>query len=338
MTDDLAAPPLRDLPPGRLEVRKQQLLSEIARTPERRRLSLPTWRPIAVVAVVTAVAVVLVSVFGRGGSPAGPSPAAAAAFHKLARLVAAQSLTPGSGQYLDIKVEHDWGAFSGNCETRHVGDEELWIGADGSGLDRETSKPSYFPSSADRAACRAQGITAGQEGVRTTSDWFAPRCLQLGPTSDWAGLSSDPQELLQQLVQLDGAVSTPKEEFTAVGDVLRMTDAPPAVRANIYRAAALIPGVESLGTVLDHSGRPGLGLAYGDEELIFDSHTGELLGETDTGPLAGWAVYLRERVVDGLPSKPPAPLRPPCARGGAGTGKNIPGGTIMTGAGLNPTR
>lgn len=66
MTDNIAIPPLRDLPPGHLAARKQHLLSEITRAPKRPRLSLPTiplfqrprsWRPVVVVAVaVTALA------------------------------------------------------------------------------------------------------------------------------------------------------------------------------------------------------------------------------------------------------------------------------------------
>jgi hypothetical protein len=44
MTDTISFPPRRDLPPGRLEARKQHLLAEIARETERSRLSLPSVR------------------------------------------------------------------------------------------------------------------------------------------------------------------------------------------------------------------------------------------------------------------------------------------------------
>jgi hypothetical protein len=151
--------------------------------------------------------------------------------------------------------------------------------------------------------------------------------------------------------QIDGGPPTPGEDFQHIGDFLRETDAPPAVRATLYQAAALIPGIQLLGTVHDHNGRPGLGIAYPSQgpypgkgsssELIFNPKTGELSGEQGTGP-SYWAVYLDQKVVNNLPGEPPAPLTPPCAPGGAGTTKPIgpakhPHGSITTGAGLNST-
>jgi hypothetical protein len=97
-----------------------------------------------------------------------------------------------------------------------------------------------------------------------------------------------------------------------LGDFLRETDAPPVVRAAIYKSAALIPGIRLLGWVRDRDGRRGLGVAHtshrSTSELIFDPRTGELLGEQGTGPtgtLQYWAVYLRERILNRLPGRPP---------------------------------
>jgi hypothetical protein len=366
MTDNISAPPLRDLPPGHLEARKQHLFNEIARTPEKPRRSLPTfplferrraWRPAAVVAFAVTATVVLLSVIGGSGSPGAPSSAAAGVFHRLAGRIAAQPLTPQPGQYLYLDFKSEWGAFEGNsrpsCETRSVEHRQIWIGTDGSGLDRATEEPGRFTSAADRATCLS--VASSDEVQKaalqrtlagwTSDDWNAPRCLELGPTSDWSSLSSNPQVLLQQILNLyhgDGA--TPAQQFSYIADILGRTDAPPDVRANIYRAAALIPGVQSLGTVQDHDGRPGLGLAIttsegtpnATDELIFNPQTGELLGETATGPYGGWYVYLDTKVVNGLPSPPPAPLTPPCTSRGEGTVQDIPGGSITTGKGLSP--
>jgi hypothetical protein len=363
MTDHFTSPPLRDLPPGHLEARKQHLLDEIARVRERpRRRSLPAiplferrrpWRPAAVVILAVAAAVVLLSVFGGSGSPGAPSSAAAGVFHRLAGRIAAQPLTPQPGQYLYLDFKSEWGAFEGNCETRSVEHRQIWIGVDGSGLDRGATEPGHFTSVADRATCLSMASTEAQKAAlqyslaaRTSDDWNAPRCLELGPTSDWSSLSSDPQVLLQQIRNLyhGGDATTPAQEFSYIAEILGRTDAPPDVRANIYRAAALIPGVQSLGTVRDHDGRPGLGLAIttgegtpdASDELIFDPQTGQLLGETATGPYGGWYVYLDTKVVNGLPSQPPAPLTPPCTSRGEGTVQRIPGGSITTGKGLNP--
>jgi RNA polymerase sigma-70 factor (ECF subfamily) len=299
----------------------------------------------AIAAAAVAVAVILLTVFGLGGSPAGPTPAAAAVLNRLARLIAAQPLTPQPGQYLYVESRSEYPAFGGNCETLAVDHRQIWIGTDGSGLIRETTGPEHFSSAADQATCLQANPKMQLRSGGISNDWFAPQCLELGPTNDWSSLSSDPQALLQQMRQIDGGPSTPGEDFVHVGDFLRETDAPPAVRATLYQAAALIPGIQLLGTVRDHDGRPGLGIAYPSQgpyasngsssELIFDPRTGELLGEQGTGP-EYWAVYLREKVVNGLPTKPPSPLTPPCVNSG-GTVKQIPGGSITTGAGLNET-
>jgi hypothetical protein len=361
MTDEIATPPLRDLPPGHLEVRKQHLLKEIAQAPERPRRSLPTiplferrrsWRPTAVVAFAVAATVVLLSVFGGSGSPGGPSSAAAGVFHRLAGRIAGQPLTPQPGQYLYLDFKSEWGAFAGSCETRSVEHRQIWIGVDGSGLDRSATEPGHFTSAADRATCLSMASTAQEKAnlqymlaARTSDDWNAPRCMELGPTSDWSSLSSDPQLLLQQILNLyHGQNATPAQEFSYIAEILGRTDAPPDVRANVYRAAALIPGVRSLGTVLDHDGRPGIGLAIttgegapnATDELILDPQTGVLLGETATGPYGGWYVYLDTKVVNGLPTQPPASLTPPCTSRGEGTVQDIPGGSITTGKGLSP--
>lgn len=305
---------------------------------------LPRLRATALAAAALAAAVIVLGLFGWGGSPAGPSPAAAAVLHRLARLIAAQPLTPQAGQYLYVESVSEYPAFdgAGTCETLAVDHRQIWIGADGSGLIRDSSGPERFSSAADRTACLQADPKLRLRSGGTSNDWFAPDCLPLGPTNDWSSLSTDPQVLLQQMRQIDGGPSTPGEDFVHVGDFLRETDAPPAVRAALYRAAALIPGIRLLGTVRDHDGRPGLGIAYPSQgpypstgstsELIFDPRTGQLLGEQGTGP-AYWAVYLREQVVDALPATPPVPLTPACV-GGAGIAHPTSDGTAVTGGGF----
>jgi hypothetical protein len=297
----------------------------------------------AVTAVAAAVIAVLVLLPAGGGGPSN----AAAALNRLANLVATQSLTPQPGQYLYIRSKSEWGAFSGSCETRSIEHNEIWIGTDGSGLDRDTDERGHFTSAADRATCLQEAQKFGtqrqlreQLAPKTSSDWNAPNCLELGPISDWSSLSTDPQVLLQQILRGREAV-TPYDQLSTVEGYLQDSDAPPAVRATLYRAAALIPDVQLLGTVPDHEGRPGLGIAvtYPDSpnstyELIFDPQSGELLAEQQTGAYGGWTVYLRDTVVDSLPSQPPEPLGPPCQKHADAVGHPIPGGFITNGAPL----
>lgn len=355
MKVNLTPPPERKFPETRLQQRKEQLLSRIQaeqhQRPQqpvrRRRWALATGGVPAVAAVAIAVLVLLPA----GGG--GPTPAAAA-LNRLARLVAAQSLTPQPGQYLYIDSTSEYATHEGNCVTRAVEHRQIWIGADDSGLDRSSEGPGHFTSAADRAACLQ---TTGQEGTqqqlqqqlapKAGDNWNAPNCFELDPLNgrQWSDLSSDPHVLLQQILpNNNGRPLSPYDEFSMIEGLLQFTDAPPAVRATLYQAAALIPGVQLLGTVTDHDGRPGLGVALldntnglGGYELIFDPQTGELLGEQQTGALAGWTVNLHQQVADGLPSKPPGPLGPPCSPRGSGVTHPVrgePGTTITNGAPL----
>jgi hypothetical protein len=349
MNDKVPFPPLRDLPAGRHGARKQHLLSEIADTARERRLVWPIGRPLrlrialpAVAVIGAAVAATVIALLPAGSG--GPTNAAAAVLDRLAHRAAAQSLTPKPGQYLYVGSEAENAAFDesqiGACETLIPQKREIWIGTDGSGLIRETSGPGHW---VNPDTCRRMEQKYGPgANVRydlsqhSGDDWFAPQCLSLKPSNavNWSNLSSDPQMLLQQMRQLDGGPPTPGEDFEHVGDFLRETDAPAAVRATILRAAALIPGIKLLGTVRDHDGRPGLGFAYPSHgEMIFDAETGELLGDQGRGDPQSWTVYLREKVVANLPSDPPAPLGPPCTNGG-GFGHDTSGGSITNGAPL----
>jgi hypothetical protein len=296
----------------------------------RRKLRL---RGLAVV-VAAAAAVAVIGIFGSAGSP---SSAAAAVLERLARVIATQSLTPHRGQYLYTDSRSMYPAVVNNmCETLAPKHRQIWIGANGAGLLRETAGRPTFTSAHDRAVCQSMpGFKAEIVAASGTSNmWFAPGCLALGPTNHWRRLSTDPNVLLHQMRKIDGGPPTAAEDFVHIGDFLREADAPPRIRAAIYRAAALIPGVQLLGPVRDHDGRTGIGMAYtahkSTSELIFDPQTGELLGEQGTGPLHYWAVYLRQRVVNQLPSPSPAPLTPACIAT-AGHVRHTPKGDVVTG-------
>jgi hypothetical protein len=300
----------------------------------------------ALAASVAIVALVTIGVPGNGGST-GPTAAVAAAFNQLANIAGSgSSLVPGPGQYLYTDSENDYGstayAHGGTCVTNAVQHRQIWIAANGSGLLRETNGPPMFTSPADHATC-LRLLGKSQLPVAGTSNlWFAARCFQLGPTNDMRALSTNPRVLLTQMRRIDGGPRAAGEDFVHVGDFLRETDASPALRAALYRAAALIPGVRLLGTVKDHSGRSGLGLAIDSHgtrhELIFNPRTALLMGEQDVAPgraPTGWAVYLAAHVVDRLPQPTPAPLTPPCV-GGGGYDHQTPSGSVMTGQPVSP--
>jgi hypothetical protein len=317
--------------------------AERRRWPSNARWTVARWGAArAVVVAAVAAAVLLVLGLPSSGPAAGPSPAVAAVLQHLARIAArGPSLVPGPGQYLYVDSMNDYPAIAVSprgqgCIAYATDHRQIWVAADGSGLLRETSGPSTFTSASDRALCLSTRPRITSAGG-TSNLWFADQCFELGPTNDMQALSTNPRTLLRQMRKLDGGPPGPAEDFVHIGDFLRETDARPALRAALYRAAALIPGVELLGLVRDHGGRRGLGVALVHDgvrnELIFNPRTAALLGEQSTGKAPGsssWAVYVGSRLVRGVPYRSPLALTPPCHHG-AGSMRNVRGGSVMTG-------
>jgi hypothetical protein len=264
----------------------------------------------AVVAVVAAVVL--------PGAPTGVRPAGASELGQLAAVANAQpaSGVPQAGQFLyTSSVE----AYTSSTldgphpyTVQYPETRQIWIGPDGSGRIAETYGQAVFLSSKDKA----DWVAAGSPDVTVSpSDMtFGPGGLSDGPT-DLTKLPTDPQTLGAQISSrhIEGGPPGPGEDFTQIGDLLRETDAPPALRAALFKVAAGLPGVEELGAVRDHEGRVGVGVARvsggARHELIFNPKDSSLMGEEDVvvdasaqsepaGTVADWAVYLRSAVVD----------------------------------------
>ncbi len=251
------------------------------------------------------------------------------------------SLVPGAGQYLYVASVSDWsvnaiGRGGRDCITYAVDHRQDWTAVDGSGLERDATGPSTYTSLRDRAVCLSMHLHATTRGG-TSNAWFAPDCLEIAPILGRRALSTDPRALLHE-IQRVGRSWGPAQDFDVIESLVQETDASPALRAALYRAAALIPGVDVLGLVADHLGRRGLGLALSTDqertELIFNPRTAALLAEQITSArpgVTGWAVYLSSRLVDDLPYRSPVALTPPCRPTGQGYGRDVPGGTVLTG-------
>ena len=261
---------------------------------------------------------------------------------RLARAAAEQPrLVPGPGQFL-YTASH---ALTGSdtvlpggryCQARFTQYRENWIAANGEGLIRETDGPAQYAGKQEAAACGAIPQVAG-----TSNSWAAAHCMSIDPIP-LAGLPRDPARLRARLLtgKVEGGPPGPAEAFTQVGDLLRETDAPPALRAALYRAAAGLPGVRSLGAVHDELGRSAVALAIDTHgvrhELLFALGTGLLQAERDVlvAPVRGthatlgstldWSAYAVPKVVDSLPAPSPLPLTPACVRGGE-RGLSVPG-------------
>jgi hypothetical protein len=287
---------------------------------------------------VAALAVLVAAAGGAGvllepGTPAGPGTAAAAVLKKLAHVAAYQPapIVPGPGQYLYVDSVEAYTDTAGTSPNGGAGytvllpeNRQIWIAANGSGRILETFGDPVFLSAQDRANWEA----AGSPPNPPTDMSFGPGGLVDGPTN-LSELPTNPSALAAEISsrKIEGGPPGPAEDFTQVADMLRETDASPALRSALYQVAAGLPGVEALGTVTDHSGRSGVGIAYVNKglrhELIFDPKTSALLGEYYTivgpgsgydapvGTVVGWAVYLQSSVVNSLPSAPAtAPSQP----------------------------
>ncbi|HEY2741395.1 MAG TPA: CU044_5270 family protein [Gaiellaceae bacterium] len=338
MNVNLTPPPEREFPAARLEQRRQQLVSLIAAGPQPRR---PLYRrpwPVAAIAVASAavVAILLTAVLPAGSgdslSSAGryiqPLPFAkkSEGGRKLATIVLLRAArtaanqpaaTPGPDQYIYTKSETFYEAVEEGPEgpvaiSFRPSTREIWIRPDGSGRIREAEGHEVFPTYAD-AAYAYQHTPRNILGAHTADDVERPGGLGY---TDLSNLPTDPVQLKQQIENrtIEGGTPGDAETFTIIGDLLRETAAPPAVRSALYTIASQLPGVQLVGPTHDQLGRSGTGVAYVSrglrDELIFDPQTSGLLGEQQSvverskdnpfppGSVIGWAAYLASGVVD----------------------------------------
>jgi hypothetical protein len=290
------------------------------------------------VALAALLVALPIGIFGGSGKV---QPAVGQVLRQAAEVAAAQEpVAPGPGQYLFTRSKdaylHATG-YSPRCETHPCDREhpwevtaewsvlvpserEAWISFDGSrrGRVRQVSGKPTFVSPGQRAGWLAAGSPPlprpGQVEDTTLSG---------GGFLDASELPTDPATLrrLIEAREIRGVEGPPgeAETFTLIGDMLRGTYLPSAVRAAIYQLTAELPGVELLGEVEDPVGRSGIGIAFTDRrrgirhELIFDPATSALLGERESivrsgafgfeappGTPIGYAAYLESKVVDSV--------------------------------------
>ncbi|MFD8118280.1 CU044_5270 family protein [Streptomyces microflavus] len=281
----LPPPPAPEPAPGRVEARRVHLLSEIDRQTPARSFR-PMLRPgkrwsLALGTAVAAAASVAVLSLGSG-SPAAPAkvpPASAASVQLLERAALVAAATPQTkaraGQYTYIKTVGHTSVLS-ETKTGEMAllrqDEgmEQWTSVDGSAqaLQRKNGSDTLLPG------------TPGQGTLNS------PTYKLLD------GLPTDPEALLKRISDdaeknhgagSDSTTGPHQEAFVTIGDLLRNGGTPPDTTAALYRAAALIPGVEIVPDAVDAAGRHGVAVAKTHDgeriEWIFDERTVRLLGE-----------------------------------------------------------
>ncbi|MFB7914499.1 CU044_5270 family protein [Streptomyces sp. NPDC056061] len=316
----------RDAAPGRATVR---------RTGPRRRLvrvALP-----ALACALVAVGVVAVDlardvpeVPGRdtavvaGGRTTGTAEAARLLGHVALAAAGAERSAVRADQFVYIESRVAYAAQSaagGPVTMPPAHTRQVWSAADGrrSGLLREEGGPDT-PLGAAAGGDRLDGRGATPRPAPASTagpSVSAPTHLHV------ASLPTDPDTLLALVRdQTRGQGPDPDQRaFTAIGDLLAETWAPPRVEAALYRAASGIPGVTVVGTAVDAAGREGVAVArtsHGQQtQWVFDRTTYEFLGERtvlteagDAGPagtVVGVSAVLVRAAVDRV-GELPAPL------------------------------
>jgi len=277
-------------------------------------------------------------------SPVGqPSPAAAALLN-LSRVAStlARAEAPASGQYQYTKsVSVNSAEYVDLLQypffVNYLEQRQVWVSVNGSGRLIESWSDPTFPTAHDRSNwLRSGSPSLTQAPVVET---MAPGTGATAPIDLWA-LPTNPTQLASMVSSRSIEAGPPGalEDFTQIGDLLRATYAPPALRVALFKVASAIPGVLSIGPTTDHLGRKGIGLAIAETpsnpaqgssglfELIFDPTTSVLLGEqtlagtpstetpkVGTTSLAGyvvtsWTSYEASEVVDSSTAVTPTHL------------------------------
>jgi hypothetical protein len=271
--------------PRRVEARREHFLSEIDRQARSRSpcLALQSrgrWGLALGAAVAAGAAVVVLTLNpGSPGTPPNVPPASAASVELLERAALAAATTPQTkvraGQYSYVKTVGHTSVLSetksGEMQLLRENEAmEQWTSVDGSEqtLQRKEGNDKLLPG------------TPGRGNLNTPTYNFL------------AALPTDPDLLLKQIrddaeknhgAGSDSTTGPDQEAFVTIGDLLRDGVSPPETTAALYRAAALIPGVDVVPDAVDAAGRKGIAVARTHDgertEWIFDKSTARLLGE-----------------------------------------------------------
>jgi len=128
-------------------------------------------------------------------------------------------------------------------------------------------------------------------------------------------LPTEPGALESRLraARLDGMRDSDTELFALVGDLLRESPAPPALRQALWQVVARVPGVSLVGAVKDSTGRPGMAIERAEHGYVLDPSAGRLLEEYIGGSKPGGASWRATYLEQG-----PAASAPRTSQAGSG--------------------
>ncbi|KFF96795.1 hypothetical protein IQ62_33995 [Streptomyces scabiei] len=301
----------RDLPAGRHQFHKEQMMARIhedLRTPSRTSATSPVapvkrsnpflrrtiLLPAAAFALAGAVAGGLALTGGgaHGGGAHGGTTALATGPALTTRIGVADAKgapqllerislaaadtsepTPRKGQYIYIasKVADTYIAVDGDNKSEAA--------------STELHSRQVWKSLDGRDGWLIEAGETSDKGITLQSD-----TPDSGAYNALAELPTDPDALLQRIYRASDAVRDPEvprdqAAFVAIGDLLFESYPPAEVGAALYKAAAKIPGVVAVNDAVDATGRHGIAIARENPvdgertEWIFDKKTLRFLGE-----------------------------------------------------------
>jgi RNA polymerase sigma-70 factor (ECF subfamily) len=266
------------------------------------------WTGLGTVAAIGLVlALVASNILGLAGWRGGASAAAADTLDEAAVAAITNSdPTVGPGQYLKVATRAVYSTSFGNGAGESyltIEHDELYVPADQSDdwvWDRSASKPyqTFGPKSAKAAASAYADTLAqpnqGAEKLRAAGGRFYGSPSDTS-TAALASLPRDPYQLLNYIYRVDGTSgpSPDGEALVFIADRLRSGLVPADLRAAMYRAAAMIPGVTVTEREATLDGRTGVAIgriepsSHIRQDIIIDPTTGLLIGERQVSLTAG---------------------------------------------------
>lgn len=236
-------------------------------------------------------------VVGLAGWRGGASAQAAEVLNKAAQTaITATDPVVNPGQYLRIKSTNVWMTES----WEEDGSKYLWLDTEKFDMyipaDRSDEwvwlrsgrVPTTFFEATAKEYVREQNIRAHPELLRARKGEF------YGSSGGWltADMSSfprDPYRLLNNIYKwtLGKGQSVDGQALVFIADLLRTGIVPADLRAALYKAAAMIPGVTITEGQANLNGQTGVAIGhtdssgFGSKEIIIDPRTGQLIGERE---------------------------------------------------------
>jgi hypothetical protein len=268
------------------------------------------WAVSAAAVLLIVAGVLIVQTVSIGDHPPAAS-AAAAGLNSAADKVGARDPAVAPGQYRYLAA-HSW-----NLATIALAGKDGNTADAGLSYLQEQLSETWIPADPDQEWLLRTGDTdnrkwlvgseakAKEEGIELPpgrhEEMRAPRGEFYGrnepswqtPTPEFlAALPTDPKKLYDKLrADTAGRGQDPDLEMLVyVADVLRGGTVPAAVRANLYRTLAMVPGLEITDGAANLDGK--VGVAYGmnraggRQEVIIDAATGQFIGEREVNTRA----------------------------------------------------